>query len=105
MNEILDEDKDPLVKAFEKYRITPFLFIGSIVIFLCIEAIVSAIYTEVSGQGTKGTILLFFMIPLILLVTIIVLFIDRKIVTKQNIYLLSVIEILIVFVGFFMLCL
>jgi hypothetical protein len=92
MNEILD--KDPLVKAFEKYRITPFLFIGSIVIFLCIGTIVPAIYTEVSGQGTKGTILLFFMIPLILLVTIIVLFIDRKIVTKQNIYLLSVIEIL-----------
>ncbi|MGH1334750.1 MAG: hypothetical protein ACRBFS_01375 [Aureispira sp.] len=95
MDDILDEKKT-IKKTVKENKITPFLITGLFVIFICIFFTITC-SLELAKNGSKGPLTVILITPFITAITIIVLFIERKIVTDKNIHLIIRIEALILF--------
>jgi hypothetical protein len=89
-----------LREKLKTHKVTPFLIIGLIISFVCLTLIIWAIFSKLE----KGMIAIFFIAFFVLLITILILSIERKIVTKKNIHLIIRIETYIILIPFLCFC-
>ena len=68
----------------KKYPITPFFIIGFLLMLVSSIAFISAIFNELTGKGSKGTITVIILSTLTFALTLLVLFLERRIMTKAH---------------------
>lgn len=101
MHEILDRINPPhLREKLKTHKVTPFLIIGLVISFVCLILLIWAIFSKLE----KGMIAVFFIAFFVLLITILLLYIERKILTKKNLHLIIRIETYIILIPFLCLC-
>lgn len=94
MNEVLDEKKH----LSSRYKITPLLIIGLIVLIISIVAIITAIFNELTSQGNKGTIGVLLIAPIVFVIALGVLYIERKIITEKNKWTIIIVEFIAILI-------